>query len=229
MNDIIEKYKEHLDKLNEISIPNIEQQAEKKLIVTEMEELKKRKQELLDMQNLEQKGGIVEPYNNVNNINTIYTNNQNPLYLNPNQNLNSNPLYLPKQLFPQYKSINEEKNKEKNKESKLSFYITIQLDLFPGKSPTTMQKAEVKCQSSFERIRKSWTEIFGFQYRPAPVYYANNWKTKKNINKKSNNKTKRATDAPNKNIDADEKEADEKKDADEKEEDEKKDADEKKP
>ena len=30
-----------------------------------------------------------------------------------------------------------------------------------------MQEYNVKCQSTFERIREAYADIFGFQYRPA--------------------------------------------------------------
>ena len=87
-------------------------------------------------------------------------------------------------------------NKEKVQKSKLSFYITIELDLFPGTSANMSQKHLVKCQSTFERVREAWTNIFGFQYKKAPMLEAYAYqndktpKTKKNTNYKKYKKNK---------------------------------------
>jgi len=62
-----------------------------------------------------------------------------------------------------------------------------------------LQKSVVKCQSTFERIREAWSDIFGFQYRPAPMNEANinnydSQEKKKKTNKKresGNNKTRK--------------------------------------
>jgi hypothetical protein len=98
--------------------------------------------------------------------------NQNSYQFNPNL-----PLYLPNRGYPgygqnnyqQYVPYNILQNKEKDQKSKLSFYVTIELELYPGKSASLLQKSIVKCQSNFERIREAWADIFGFQYRPAPM------------------------------------------------------------
>ena len=83
--------------------------------------------------------------------------------------------------------------KEKVQKSKLSFYVTIELELFPGTSVNMLQKNRVKCQSTFERVRESWSDIFGFQYRKAPMIeaYAYNYQKKNKQltkNKQVNNK-----------------------------------------
>ena len=85
------------------------------------------------------------------------------------------------------------KHKEKEQKSKLSFYITIELELFPGTSANMSQKHMVKCQSTFERVREAWTDIFGFQYKKAPMVeaYAYNYQKKNKQltkNKQVNNK-----------------------------------------
>jgi hypothetical protein len=98
-------------------------------------------------------------------------------------------MYLPRRPLP----YNVSQNKAKDTTSKLSFYITIELELFPGKSANLFQKSVIKCQSTFERIREAYAEIRGFQYRPSAVdYYENNDKndkTDENKNKNKNNKT----------------------------------------
>jgi hypothetical protein len=91
-------------------------------------------------------------------------------------------MYLPRRPLP----YNVSQNKAKDTTSKLSFYITIELELFPGKSANLFQKSVIKCQSTFERIREAYAEIRGFQYRPAAVdYYENNDKTDENKNNKT--------------------------------------------
>jgi len=64
--------------------------------------------------------------------------------------------------YPQYNIAKESK-------SKLSYYITIELEVFPGTDMDTIQKYSVKCQSKFEKIREAWSNLFGFQYRPSLI------------------------------------------------------------
>ena len=61
----------------------------------------------------------------------------------------------PPQRYPYNPSYNMVKHKEKEQKSKLSFYITIELELFPGTSANMSQKHMVKCQSTFERVREA--------------------------------------------------------------------------
>lgn len=60
-------------------------------------------------------------------------------------------------------------NRISDAKSKLAYQITIDLDLFPGKSANVLQQASVRCQSTFERIREAYADLFGFQYQPAPM------------------------------------------------------------
>ena len=39
------------------------------------------------------------------------------------------------------------------------------------------------CQSNFERIRESWSELWGYQYRPAALTEAYNYNSKMNKQK----------------------------------------------
>ena len=82
---------------------------------------------------------------------------------------------------------NISQNNAKDKKSKLAFYITVELELFPGKSVNLFQKSLVKCQSTFERIREAYSEIRGFQYRPAALDY---YEIKKNNTKNKTQKIK---------------------------------------
>jgi hypothetical protein len=70
------------------------------------------------------------------------------------------------------------------KESKLSYYITIELELFPGTDMNIIQKYSVKCQSKFEKIREAWAMLFGYQYRPSLMNNAYSYQTEKEEKKK---------------------------------------------
>ena len=127
----------------------------------------------------------------------------NPIGYPLNPNIPSNIVYLPRQnnVTTQYNNkyrlpYNVLQNKAEDKKSKLSFYITIELELFPGTSANILQKNAVKCQNTFERIREAWANIFGFQYSPAPksdAYTYNKTEKKKVIEKNKTRKNKSLT------------------------------------
>jgi hypothetical protein len=115
-----------------------------------------------------------------------------------NSNMPGNIVYLPRRGYQSpYQNFyynnsyrvpyNISQNKAKDQKSLLSFYITIELELFPGKSANMLQKSIVKCQSTFERIREAWADIFGFEYRPAPMNEAYAY----NLSKSTNNDTRK--------------------------------------
>jgi len=58
-----------------------------------------------------------------------------------------------------------------NRDSRLSYYVIIDLDLYPGKDgiPLT-QKAVLACQNRYEKIRQAWAKLFGLVYRPNELY-----------------------------------------------------------
>lgn len=60
-------------------------------------------------------------------------------------------------------------NKALERESKLAFYVNVELTLFPGKSVTALQKTSALCSANFNEIRKSLADIFGLQYYQAPI------------------------------------------------------------
>ena len=53
--------------------------------------------------------------------------------------------------------------------SKLAYYVSVELELYPGTSANTVQMAAVKCSSIFERIREAWAKMMGYQYRPGTM------------------------------------------------------------
>ena len=92
---------------------------------------------------------------------------------NPNQGYNQgyNPYQGYNKQMSRYDRTqnNIMQNKAKDQKSKLTFYIEVELELFPGTSANVFQKSVIKCQSTFERIREAWADISGFEYRPSPM------------------------------------------------------------
>jgi hypothetical protein len=187
----------------------LEQRAEKFLLEEEIKDLKQRQRYLKSILksnkqtnnrnmssisggdvSLEKRQRPSEQYTSYNNLNPQIPQNQ-----TINSNLPSNIIYLPHQLYPypqQYKYLrtpyNVSQNKEKDQKSKLSFYITIELELFPGTTASVLQKSIVKCQTTFERVREAWSNIFGFQYRPAPMNEAYVYNSQTTSDQKSEEK-----------------------------------------
>jgi len=121
----------------------------------------------------------------------------NPPYYNPY----INPYYNPYQInqipnYNGYKRYDPAIYKSKERESKFAYYVNIELELYPGTSVNTLQKSAVKCQSTFERIREAYADLFGYQYRPASLDEAYSYQfskkkggTKKNYDRIRKNKT----------------------------------------
>jgi hypothetical protein len=91
-----------------------------------------------------------------------------------------NPYYRPTYYNPQYNmAYNMEKKDRDN--SQLAYTITIDMELSPGTSLSTEEISNAKCNSKWNSIRKSWSELTGKPYVIAPVY-------NKLINKEETNK-----------------------------------------
>ena len=136
-------------------------------------------------QNSNQKGGenqLIPMYN----PQTQMYNPQTQMYYPQSQ------MYYPQSQMYNYSRhipYNVSQNKAKDAKSKTSFYITVELELFPGTSANMFQKSIVKCQSTFERIREAYAEIRGFEYRPETMNEGLYYKQLENI-KKANEKNK---------------------------------------
>lgn len=150
---------ERLAELNVIALDKgleLEEEAEKILLIEEIKDLRSKQQELNKIirngTSAKVKGGAVSDQ-------TITT-------YQPYQPYQS---YQPYQVTPSYQA-NIYKPNSKETKSKLAFYITVELELFPGTSVNLLDKSVVKCQSVFERIREAWSDIFGYQYRPSPMH-----------------------------------------------------------
>jgi hypothetical protein len=72
--------------------------------------------------------------------------------------------------------------------SKLAYYVSVELELYPGTSANTVQMAAVKCSSVFERIREAWAEMMGYQYRPSTMEESYTYQNLSLDNKGDNNK-----------------------------------------
>jgi hypothetical protein len=83
-----------------------------------------------------------------------------------------------------------------SKESKLSYYIIIDLELYPGKDGIPLsQKLVLGCQMRYEKIRQAWAKLFGLIYRPHESNFSNHitpstveYKKKSDSNVKSKSK-----------------------------------------
>jgi hypothetical protein len=72
--------------------------------------------------------------------------------------------------------------------SKLAYYVSVELELYPGKTASTIQMASVKCNSTFERIREAFADLMGYQYRPAVMVESYSYQNMKPDETKNNDK-----------------------------------------
>jgi len=49
----------------------------------------------------------------------------------------------------------------------LSYYVVVNLELFPGDKISNMDKRNLGCQIKFDNIRKSYADLLGYQYQPS--------------------------------------------------------------
>ena len=183
------KIKKEIEKEIEENIQKNERSEESKnsikieLISKEMEYLRKQLLQLRKIKNETDPRTRTKITGGKPNI-TFYP----PQGYNPYQGYNTNQGYNPYQGYNQgynpyqgYQGYNKQmsrydrrqnnimQNKAKDQKSKLTFYIEVELELFPGTSANVFQKSVIKCQSTFERIREAWADIRGFEYRPSPM------------------------------------------------------------
>jgi hypothetical protein len=176
----LKQYRKQYKAVKNIKNKTLEQQAEKVLLKEEIKELKDRLsslQKIINGPNMS--GGNIEQY-----------------YQGQPQiqgQMNANPIiinYAPPMPYYSQKRLpyNVSLNKAKDQQSKLSFYTNVELELFPGTSVNPLQRGLVKCQNTFERIREAWADIFGYQYRPAPMTEAYQYQTAKKPDAKDDTK-----------------------------------------
>jgi hypothetical protein len=83
-----------------------------------------------------------------------------------------------------YYNHNFQYNFAKENKSKLSYYITVELELYPGTNVSAVKKYAMKCNNTFERIRKSLSDLFGYQYRPRELKEAYEYEANFETNEK---------------------------------------------
>ena len=101
---------------------------------------------------------------------------------------NINPKYLYLKQYPAERLM-----KKENDNSKISYYITIDMELQPGKSITPDELKKIKCRQKWNAVRKAYARFVGKPYIIPPVYQnatvknREENKTNKTIVNKSNN------------------------------------------
>jgi hypothetical protein len=86
-------------------------------------------------------------------------------------------------------------------DSRLSYYVVIDLELYPGKDGIPYgQKLVLNCQNKYEKIRQVWAKLWGIVYKPSEAFFVDHTvkspipvkNTQKNYKKKYyKNKTRR--------------------------------------
>ncbi len=69
---------------------------------------------------------------------------------------------------------------EHTKESKLSYYIAVDLKLVPGKTLHLTDKLKMACEMNADNVRKDLSRLFGFMYVPKPPLLYTSSKQDKN-------------------------------------------------
>ena len=98
--------------------------------------------------------------------------------------------YMPQYGKP-YLAQNMVKREDEYDPSKIAYWITIEMELYPGTSIEPDQMRNLKCNSKWNAVRKAYSEFIGKPYIIPPAYelskYAQSEKSKKqNITKKVN-------------------------------------------
>lgn len=74
---------------------------------------------------------------------------------------------------------------------KSAIKITIELDLFAGKNPSLEAKSNILCERKMENVRRSYADLFGYEYRPSPTKYAKTRRMKRGGKKRRKRGTKK--------------------------------------
>jgi hypothetical protein len=69
--------------------------------------------------------------------------------------------------------------------SLLTYYVFVDLDLYPGKDGIPYdKKLVIGCQNRYEEIRRAWAELFKLDYKPLSLYHTQ-YDKKKEAEKKA--------------------------------------------
>jgi len=104
------------------------------------------------------------PYFNQPQTYNPYYNNQYNQQQYYNEPQTYNPYY--NQYYQQQNPIIEVREKKTKNESFLTYYVEVDLTLYPGKSIPLEDYSSLICQFKYEKIKESWAELFGYQYAP---------------------------------------------------------------
>ena len=70
--------------------------------------------------------------------------------------------------------VNIHRPRDRFHESKLSYYVIIDLELYPGKSIPMNQVPVIACHMRYEKIRQAFADMFGLMYQPIEFYKEGN-------------------------------------------------------
>lgn len=79
----------------------------------------------------------------------------------------------------------------------LSYYVVVDLELFPGDKISDIDKRNLNCQIRFDNIRKSYADLLGYQYQPSLLNTnvmptrIDSGSTRKSASSSNNNSTKK--------------------------------------
>jgi len=75
-----------------------------------------------------------------------------------------------------------------NDNSKLAYYITIDMELHPGTSITPQEQKVLKCRQKWNSVRKAYADFIGKPYIIPPVYQNKTVKRRENTTNKTQKK-----------------------------------------
>ena len=59
-------------------------------------------------------------------------------------------------------------------DSKLTYYVVIDLELYPGESIPLFKQPVIACHLRYEKIRQAFADMFGLLYQPLEFYQPGN-------------------------------------------------------
>ena len=93
----------------------------------------------------------------------------------------------------------------------LSYYVVVDLELFPGDTISSIDKRNLACQIRFDNIRKSYADLLGYQYQPSLLNTnvmptridsgSSSGRSSKSASSSNNNSTKKNGTSGNRNSD----------------------------
>jgi hypothetical protein len=76
------------------------------------------------------------------------------------------PPLLQQEYYQEENPIFVVREKKTKNESFLTYYVEVDLTLYPGKTIPLEDYSSLICQFKYEKIKESWAELFGYQYAP---------------------------------------------------------------